>query len=527
MRTRKFVALLLVLVMSLTMGGMAAFAEEPEKDSSGSGVPVFETDTPNALEMTGFNDAESGDTDPNSVGPDDTNTGDIDLNGTALDETEPDGTESNPAEKPQPGITVTGVPTTPVKAGDTVSYTVKVDPEGADMAGWKLIINDGLKEAIDTRNGQEEPGEAEKIDISAKNEVTVSYQIPEKFYISEDSFSVYAEVEDEETTLEMSDFYEIPAQKTLTSSIVFDTTKKLITGREYPFTATWTNAVDYTIENFSVEIFNLTCSEGYTEGGAHAALKVTKIPDGASAEVSKGAISVNQLSIPAGGTVTISGTVSFPLKGSGELRFSEMINGALVGQIGTPAYEIVTAEASDENGNGTSTPQPGTVLKDNATGITVSGTETGVELKVETSISQEKKKDIEDKVKKLVGDARGIKIFDISLWMDNKEIQPGTPVTVTIPIPEGFSKNLVLYHQNTQGELDRVDINIKESTVSFEAKSFSPYILVDLGEKAANTAANTPQRAPRTADTSSIMLYLMLALAAGCVGVLTRRKVNN
>ena len=96
---------------------------------------------------------------------------------------------------------------------------------------------------------------------------------------------------------------------------------------------------------------------------------------------------------------------------------------------------------------------------------------------------------------------------------------------MTMPIPEGFSTNLKLYHQNTKGVLEAVNISVKDSNVSFEAKSFSPYVLVDMGAKAANTSTNV--KSPKTGDTSSMMLYLMLALAAmGSIGFAAKRRMN-
>ena len=225
-----------------------------------------------------------------------------------------------------------------------------------------------------------------------------------------------------------------------------------------------------------------------------------------------------------------------------------------------------------------------TVLTDN--GITVIGADEGIELKVknESAISESLKTALENQVKSLHDNVKGMEIYDIALFKEGEEIHNlDASVRVTIPIPEGFGKNLVVYHEEQEGKLEDMKAAVNDNgTVSFTASRFSPYILVDLGEKGGNTGGgtggntgntggetggntgnsgngtggntgnsgggtggntgvsgngtnvsgskaggNTAGKAPRTGDASSMTLYLILALAAlGSAGILGKRKLN-
>ncbi len=225
-----------------------------------------------------------------------------------------------------------------------------------------------------------------------------------------------------------------------------------------------------------------------------------------------------------------------------------------------------------------------TVLTDN--GITVIGADEGIELKVknESAISESLKTALENQVKSLHDNVKGMEIYDIALFKEGEEIHNlDASVRVTIPVPEGFGKNLVVYHEEQEGKLEDMKATVNDNgTVSFTASRFSPYILVDLGEKGGNTGGgtggntgntggetggntgnsgngtggntgnsgggtggntgvsgngtnvsgskaggNTAGKAPRTGDASSMTLYLILALAAlGSAGILGKRKLN-
>lgn len=501
MKTRKLPALLLALVMSLTMGGLTVFADESGDAGTGENPPT--TTEP---------DDKSGD-------PEDSEN---------LDETEDSIGSGENTDKPDVSMEITGIPETPVKAGDTISYTVKVEANGADTAGWYVIADDRLKAEIDK---SEFPGE--KMELNG-NTATLTYSIPKDFYISSSKYFVNFKLTDGkkdeygfENIFAQNFGNVINAVPTLENAIDFQV-NGLVTGTAYPFAVTWKNTSDYAIENFSVDIWTeIRDKEGDNYGKNLPTHKVTEYPAGAVVKQEESSVKVENITIPAGGGIKITGTVSFPAEGKGQLHFNELFNGAFVNQISTTGFTVNAATGG--NGNGNTSQQPGTetsgnTVKDKATGITVSGLEAGVELSVK-SVTKEQQTAIEKQVQNILGNTKGIKIFDISLLKDGKEVQPGTPVKVTMPIPQGFSTNLKLYHQNEKGVLEAVNISVKDSNVSFEAKSFSPYVLVDMGAKAANTSVNG--KSPKTGDASTMTLYLMLALAAmGSIGFAAKRRMN-
>ena len=210
-----------------------------------------------------------------------------------------------------------------------------------------------------------------------------------------------------------------------------------------------------------------------------------------------------------------------------------------------------------------------TELKDE-TGVTVEGLlESGTELKVE-AVSGEEAKKMEEKVAKMTAknkEVAGIQAFDISLIKDGKEVQPKVPLQLTLPVPENFGKDILVFHEKANGELEVIESKLEGKTVTLTAESFSNYILASFkaveedkpdgsGEGSGdqgnqNTKPNTgsgnggasdsnkdngantdsdnktdaESEVPKTADAAPIMLYVVIAFIAltGCV-VIVRKK---
>lgn len=189
------------------------------------------------------------------------------------------------------------------------------------------------------------------------------------------------------------------------------------------------------------------------------------------------------------------------------------------------------------------------ILVDKQSGITVSGVEKGVTLEVE-ALTKAKEAEIQSKLEQMIREGavegiQGIKdilFFDITLKKDGVEYHPGTSVQVTIPIPEGFSKNLAVFHQKSDNSLERMEITVHDASVSFMTESFSPYAIADLGEDGisgkpgtgvnagtganGNTGKDVSKKAPKTGDTASVVLYMVLILSAFAVSMrMMRRKL--
>lgn len=71
------------------------------------------------------------------------------------------------------------------------------------------------------------------------------------------------------------------------------------------------------------------------------------------------------------------------------------------------------------------------------------------------------------------------RFYDISLFKNNKKIQPEKSVTVRIPIPENFNPNLIEIYHEVNGEWTMIkDIKIILPYVEFETSHFSLYAIV-------------------------------------------------
>ncbi len=71
--------------------------------------------------------------------------------------------------------------------------------------------------------------------------------------------------------------------------------------------------------------------------------------------------------------------------------------------------------------------------------------------------------------------------WDITTLLNGVETQLVEPVTVSIPVPDGYNENaLAIYHVNDKGEAEKVEpITVKDGIITFTATSFSIYIVVD------------------------------------------------
>lgn len=117
------------------------------------------------------------------------------------------------------------------------------------------------------------------------------------------------------------------------------------------------------------------------------------------------------------------------------------------------------------------------IINENAD-VTVSYTEDSFdeskELSViitETDDSDEYFKDTESQINKS---------WDISVYEDDVEVQPKSPVLVKIPVPEDFkdTKNLYVYHITENGEVETIEnVTVEEGYIVFLANSFSVYMV--------------------------------------------------
>ena len=74
---------------------------------------------------------------------------------------------------------------------------------------------------------------------------------------------------------------------------------------------------------------------------------------------------------------------------------------------------------------------------------------------------------------------------DVTTLIGNREVEPAAPVTVSVPVPEGFDvKSLAVYHIKDDGTAEKVDFTVKNGRIVFTAFAFSVYVVVDTSTEA-------------------------------------------
>ncbi|MEG1752589.1 MAG: hypothetical protein RR234_01625 [Christensenella sp.] len=196
------------------------------------------------------------------------------------------------------------------------------------------------------------------------------------------------------------------------------------------------------------------------------------------------------------------------------------------------------------------------VLKaEGETNITLQPTK-GVELPkgvklIANEIKEEDQKDFMEKAKssiqiigeELDGTVGKIAMFDISLELNGKKIQPNGKVQITIAVPKGFDgKKIVVFYVSDDGKAEKLEAIVKDGKIIFETDHFSYYSIVELTvEKEASSASSSVETAASEKPASSqaeitehsnnlviiIALVVALAVVAMLVVIVIIRKRNN
>ncbi|MEG0486038.1 MAG: hypothetical protein RR576_11380 [Oscillospiraceae bacterium] len=204
--------------------------------------------------------------------------------------------------------------------------------------------------------------------------------------------------------------------------------------------------------------------------------------------------------------------------------------------------------------NNNDTEQP--ILKaEGGTNITLQPTK-GVELPkgvklIANEINEENQKDFMEKAKssiqiigeELDGTVGKIAMFDISLELNGKKIQPNGKVQITIAVPKGFDgKKIVVFYVSDDGKAEKLEAIVKDGKIIFETDHFSYYSIVELTvEKEAPSSSSSVESAASEKPVSSqaeitehsnnlvIIMALVVALAvvAILVVIVIIRKRNN
>ncbi len=82
-----------------------------------------------------------------------------------------------------------------------------------------------------------------------------------------------------------------------------------------------------------------------------------------------------------------------------------------------------------------------------------------------------------------IGNVANSKFYDISVLLDGEPVQPSEPITVKIPIPEGFNpETTCVYYINPEtGETENMNAYFEDGYLVFEVTHFSLYGAVEIG----------------------------------------------
>ena len=108
--------------------------------------------------------------------------------------------------------------------------------------------------------------------------------------------------------------------------------------------------------------------------------------------------------------------------------------------------------------------------------------------------------------------SRSYTVFEINASIDVMLYQPRESVTVTFPLPEGYSNDVALFYMNNRGVLTDLDIffDAENRTVSAILDHFSAYILADLSADPSITIPGDVNNDGEVniRDSATILLYL-------------------
>lgn len=173
------------------------------------------------------------------------------------------------------------------------------------------------------------------------------------------------------------------------------------------------------------------------------------------------------------------------------------------------------------------------IYKDEATGIVITpeegAFEKGSDIKIQVI---EKENEQFETVKSALGDlAEEFVAYDVTAVLNNANIQPGKPVTVTFKIPEGYGKNVAVFYIRDDGTAEKLESVVSEdgTTVSATLSHFSSYAVVKLAEESADHSADTNNSADTTETKSSggfpwVVILIALVLIGAIVAVIMIKK---
>ena len=125
-------------------------------------------------------------------------------------------------------------------------------------------------------------------------------------------------------------------------------------------------------------------------------------------------------------------------------------------------------------------------------------------------------------------------LYDITLKSNGVEIQPNGKVKISIPIPEGFSKDKLVVYRISDNEKIKYDVKVEtvdgKDYATFETDHFSLYTLaLDNGTTNTpdnSTNNNTLDETPKTGNIDISLYFISAVVVVALVGIILVKKKN-
>lgn len=116
-----------------------------------------------------------------------------------------------------------------------------------------------------------------------------------------------------------------------------------------------------------------------------------------------------------------------------------------------------------------------------------------------------------NKIKNILSEIKNFKVFDITLKVNDTNIQPNGKVKISIPIPAGFdASRLIVYRVDENNTKTEYQVTVTNGYATFVTDHFSTYVL---GEKLKD---NNDAKLPQTGEeTNTFARWLSIAIALG------------
>ena len=158
-------------------------------------------------------------------------------------------------------------------------------------------------------------------------------------------------------------------------------------------------------------------------------------------------------------------------------------------------------------------------FRDENTGISITPEEgafgQGTEIKIDVI---GKESDRFEAVKSALGDtAEDFVAYEVTATLNQADVQPNKPVTASFKIPEGYGKNVAVFHIQDDGTAEQLESTVSEdgTTVTAALSRLHSYAIVKLADE--KPAANAEEKADSATTGSSGNMTLIIAIIGAAI----------